>query len=141
MIDEVLDRLDQAHLFRLAIDDGQQDHAEAFLHGGVLVELVEDDLRLGSALEFDDDAHAIAIAFVAQVGDVFDGLIVDQSGHTLDQVALVHLIWNLSDDTGLAIFAEGLDGGTGPHHEASATGAEAFQNSGAALEDPSYWEI
>jgi hypothetical protein len=40
----------------------------------VLVELVQDDLWLGAALEFDHDAHAIAIAFVANVGNVFDRL-------------------------------------------------------------------
>jgi hypothetical protein len=54
----------------------------------VLEELVEHDLRLGSALEFDHDAHAVAIAFVANVGDVVDGLVVDQVGDALDQRAL-----------------------------------------------------
>ena len=32
MIDEVFDRLDQPHFLRLGVDDGQQNHAEAFLH-------------------------------------------------------------------------------------------------------------
>ena len=54
------------------LHDRQQDHAEAFLHRGVLEELVEHDLRFGAALEFDHDAHAVAIAFIANVGDVVD---------------------------------------------------------------------
>ena len=78
MVDEVLDGLDQAHFLGLAIDDRQQDHAETFLHRSVLEELVEHDLRFAAALEFDHDAHAVAIAFVANVGDVVDDLVVHQ---------------------------------------------------------------
>ena len=50
VIDEVLDGLDQSHFAGLAVDHRQQDHGKTFLHGGVLVELVENDLRLGAAL-------------------------------------------------------------------------------------------
>ena len=77
MVDEVFDRLDQTHFFRLLVDHRQQDHAEAFLHRSVLEELIEYDLRLGSALEFDHDAHSIAVAFIAHIGNVVDGLVVD----------------------------------------------------------------
>ena len=37
---------DQAQLARLAGDDGQQDHAERFLHLRVLEKIIEDELRL-----------------------------------------------------------------------------------------------
>ena len=50
VIDEVLDGLNQSHFAGLAVDHRQQDHGEAFLHGGVFEELVENDLRLGAAL-------------------------------------------------------------------------------------------
>ena len=50
-----------AEFARLAVEHGQEDHREAFLHLGVLVELVEHDLRLRAALELDDDAHAVAV--------------------------------------------------------------------------------
>ncbi len=107
------------HLFRLSVHDRQQDHAEPFLHRRVLEELVENDLRLGAALQFDHDAHPVAIAFVANVGDVVDGLVVHQIGDALDQTRLVHLVWNLGDDDGLPVFVDVLDGGAGAHHEAS----------------------
>src|SRR5438094_8954508 len=48
--------------------------AKARLQRGVAVELVEDNIRLGVALDFDDDAQPFAIAFVAQLGDAFDYL-------------------------------------------------------------------
>ena len=69
VVDEVLDGLHQAHFLGLAVHHRQQDHAEAFLHLGVLEELVEDELGLAVALELDHDAHAVAIAFVADVGN------------------------------------------------------------------------
>src|SRR5207302_5718188 len=59
-IDELLDGINQSQLTRLAVDYGQQDHAEAFLHLRMLEQLVEHDLGLGSALQFDNDPHAVA---------------------------------------------------------------------------------
>ncbi len=56
----------------------------------------------GAALQFDHDAHAIAIAFVANVGDVVDDLVVDQVGDAFDQPGLVYLVRNFGDDDGLA---------------------------------------
>ena len=141
VLDEVLDGLDQAHFAGLSVDHRQQDHGEAFLHLRVLEELVQNNLRFGSALEFDDDAHAVAIAFVADVGDVFDVFVVDQLRDALDQASLVHLIRNFGDDDGLAIFVDVFDRGLGAHHEAAAAGAVGFEDSGAAVNDAGGREI
>ncbi len=96
----------------LAVVDGQEDHGEALLHLGVLVELVEDDLVLGAALELDDDAHAVAVGLVAHVGDVVDDLVVDELGDALDEVGLVDLVGDLGDDDGLAAAGDVFDGDT-----------------------------
>ena len=72
MLDEQLDQRDQAELARLAGDDGQQNHAEGFLHLGELEKIVEDELGFFAALQLDDDAHAFAGRFVADVGDAFE---------------------------------------------------------------------
>jgi hypothetical protein len=45
----------------------------------VLVEIVEDDLGLFAALQLEDDAHAVPVALVADVGDAFDLLVVDEA--------------------------------------------------------------
>ena len=141
VLDEVLDGLDQAHFTGLSVHHREQDHGETFLHLRVLEELVENDLRLGAALEFDDDAHAVAIAFVAHVGDVFDVLVVDQLRDPLDQYRLVYLIWDFGDDDGLTILVEVFDRGAGPHHEAAAAGAVGFENSRTAVDDAGGREI
>ena len=97
-LDEALDELEQVQDLRPAADDGQHDDAEARLQRRVLVEVVEDDLRHFAALQLDDDAHAVAIGLVAQVGDAFDRLLAHQLGDPLDQLRLVDLIRNLGDD-------------------------------------------
>ena len=51
----------------------------------VLVEVVENDFGLFAALQFEDDAHAVAIALVANFGDAFDLLVVDERGDVLDE--------------------------------------------------------
>src|SRR5947199_10534014 len=58
--------------------------AKARLQRGVAVELVEDDIRLGVALDLDDDAQPFAIALVAQLGDAFDHLFPYGLGDALD---------------------------------------------------------
>ena len=70
--------VEQAQLARLAVDDRQHDDAEADLQLRVLVEVVEDHLGLLAALQLEHDAHAVAVALVADVADAFDLLLVDQ---------------------------------------------------------------
>ena len=74
---------------------------------GMLVQLVDDDLGHRIALELDDDAHAVAVRFVAQIADAFDLFLVDQLGDLLDQPLLVYLVGNFADDD--LLFAGALD--------------------------------
>ena len=67
---------------------------------GVLVEIVEDDLRNLAAAQLDHDAHAVAVGLVAKVGDALDGLLAHQLGDLLEQPGLVDLIRDLGDDDG-----------------------------------------
>ena len=113
----------------------QQDHAETFLHGGVLVELVKHDLGFGAALQLDDDAHSIAITFVADVGDVVDDLVVDEVGNAFDEPGFVYLIRNFGDDDGLLVFRHRLNRCFGAHRETSTPGFVGFKNSRAAVND------
>ena len=72
--------------------------AEAGLQRRVAVELVEHDVGHGVALDLDDDAHAVAVGFVAEIGDAFDALVAHQLGDLLDHPRLVHLIGHFGDD-------------------------------------------
>jgi enoyl-CoA hydratase/carnithine racemase len=79
----------------------QQRHhvdAEHALHLGLLVEVVEHHIGGFAALDLDVDAHAVLVGLVAQLGDAFDLLFLDQLGDLLDQARLVHLVRKLGDD-------------------------------------------
>ena len=116
--DEVL----QVHQLRTAAVQRHHVGAEARLQRRVAVELVQHHVRHCVALDLDDDAHAVAIGFVAQVGDALDLLVAHQFGDLLDQRRLVHLIGNLGDDDRLAILAHLLDLGLGAHDDRAAPG-------------------
>ena len=83
--------------------------AERGLQRREAVELVEHDVGHRVALQLDDDAHAVAVALVADVGDALDALVAHQLGDLLDHRRLVHLIGDLGDDERLALLADRLD--------------------------------
>ena len=141
VVDEGVDGLVEGKLLGLAVVDGQEDHGEAFLHLGVLVELVEDDFVLRAALEFDDDAHAVAVGLIADVGDVVDDFFVDELGDALDEVGLVDLVGDLGDDDGLASAGDLLEAALGAHHEAAATGLVGLGDVGAAVDEAAGGEV
>ena len=86
------DDLAQRERARHAVDERDHVHAERGLHRGVLVELVEHDLRDDAALELDDEPHAAPVGLVAQVGDLGDLLLVHEVGDLRDQPAVAALL-------------------------------------------------
>src|SRR5258707_7462238 len=130
VFDKELDHRDQAQLARLPANNGEQDHAERFLHLRVFEKIVQDELRLFTALQLDDDAHAFARGFIAHVGDAFELFRLHQFGNALDQPRFVHLVRNFGDDDAFAVFSGLFDGGFGAHDEAAAarfvSGFDAF---------------
>jgi hypothetical protein len=76
VLDEVLERLLEVEDGGApAVGDRQVDDAERRLQIGQAVELVQDDLGEDVLLELDDDAHALAVALVAHLGDALDALV------------------------------------------------------------------
>jgi len=78
MVNEELERLNQRKRARLAVDNGQHDHAERFLELRMLVEIVQNHFRLLAALDLNNNAHAIAVRFVADVGDALNFLVLHE---------------------------------------------------------------
>src|SRR5438034_62432 len=75
---------------------------------------------LAAAPELIDDAHAVSIALIADLGDAFEALVIDQRGGGFDQARLVHLVGNLGDDDLLAILPHRLGEGFGAQFEVAA---------------------
>jgi hypothetical protein len=95
----------------------------------VLVQVIEDNVADLAALQVDDDAEAVAIGFVADVGDAFDSLGVDQFGDVLDQALLVDLIRNRRDDDRRAVaFLRDFDFGLRTHDHGATPGQIGLLN-------------
>ena len=71
---------------------------------GEAEQLVQHHIGHRIALQFDHDAHAVAVGFVAEVGNAFELLVAHQFRDLLDQAGLVHLIGNFREDDGFAVF-------------------------------------
>ena len=78
VLDEQPQQLHEGQYFRLAINNRQVDHAERRLHRRELIQIVQDHQTLLAPFQLDDDPHAMAVAFIANVADPFDSLIVNQ---------------------------------------------------------------
>jgi hypothetical protein len=63
--------------------DGERVDAEGRLELGVLEEVVDDDLRDGIALEFDDEAAVFSSDSFRIAADVGEDLLVDEFGDAL----------------------------------------------------------
>jgi len=103
--DERLEDRLQPHHFGASAADGKH-------IGGV-----EHDLGGRVALQFDDDADALAVRFVADIGDAFDPLVACGLGDFLDQARLADLKGDRGEDDRLAIVTAFLDHIGRAHHD------------------------
>ena len=77
--------------------------AEVGLQRREFEEVVQNHLGVGVAPQLDHDPHAVPIALVANIGDAFELLVVDEFGNALNECRLVGLIGQFRDDHGIAI--------------------------------------
>ena len=89
----------------------------------MLVEIVDDDLRIAVALQLDDDAR-VFVRLIADRGDVAENFFVHQLGDPLDQRGAIHVVRNLGDDDLLLAALDFLDAGFAAHLHAAAAGLE-----------------
>ena len=89
VVDVALEDLLEVERPRDAVDQSQHDGAEALLELGVLVELVQDDLRVGALPEVDDQTHPGPAGLVFQVRDVVELARIDELGDLLGEPRLV----------------------------------------------------
>ena len=117
--DKAVDRQGAGH----AVDEREHVGGEVLLQAGALVEVVEDDLGDGVALEDDDEALAGAAGgLVADVGDAADRSVAYELGDLVGQVVGVDLVGQLGDDEALAAL-DFLDVDDGALRDGAAAGA------------------
>ena len=84
--------------------------------------LIEHDVGGGVALQVDDDAHALAVGFVANVRHALDALVLGRFGDLLDQAVLADLVGDLGQHDRTAVAAAFLDHVARAHHDRAASG-------------------
>ena len=141
VVDEKLDGFDERQDARLAVNNGQHDHAEVFLELGMFVEVVQDNFRLLAALQLHHNAHPVAVRLVANVGDALDLLLLNELRDALDDFRLVHLVGYFRDDDLLLFFGGPLDGRLGAHGELAAARPVGGEDPLAAVDEAGRREV
>ena len=141
VVDVVLQHLAQAQAFGNAVDERQVVGAKGRLQRGVLVQVVEHDLRDDALLEFDDQTDTLLVGLIAHIRDALDALVVDELGDLLLQGALVDHVGNLGKDQAAAAGLGGLHVSLGAHGNGAAAGLVALLNTGTAHDDGAGGEV
>jgi hypothetical protein len=119
-LDEALDDVAKVQGLRPAAADGEHVGREARLGRRVPPELVQHYLRRRVALQLDDDAHALAARFVANVGDALDPLVLGGFGDLLDEAVLADLVGDCGQDDRLTVAAASFHDVARAHHDRAA---------------------
>ena len=105
MVNERLHRVLERQNPRLSIEQGEVDHAERRLHLRVVIELVEDHVLDGVALQFQHDPHTISVALVSEVRDALDLLRLDEQGDRFDEGRFTDHVRDFRNDDPGAVVA------------------------------------
>ena len=124
VVEEFLQQLAQGELDRLAVHQGQQDRAVVALQRRAALQFREDLFGVGVAAQLHHHPHAVAVGFVADVGDAVELAVVHLLRQLLDPARLAQLIRQLGDHHGTALVAplarlDLLDVGDAPHGDAA----------------------
>ena len=143
MREEAIEHLLQVQEARLTVDQRHHVHAEGILQLGLLVQAIEHDFRHFAALELDHHAHARFVGLIAQIGNTFDFLVVNQLANLFEQRALVHLVRQLIDNDRLTIITtlDRLEVRFAAHDHTTTPGSIAFTNAGNTVNDCGRREI
>ena len=143
MPQELLDHLLDRQVARPAVHQGQQDDAHRLLQRRQSVELIEDELRVGVALQVDDEPHRLAgalAALVLDVVDALDALVLDQLADGLGQADARLLVGHLLDDD-LRPVAFLVDLGAGAERDLAAAGGVGVEDALPAADDAAGREV
>ena len=102
-VEEHLEHLAQGEQDRLAIHQRQHVGTEVALQRCELEQVVQHHLRVGIPTQLDNDPHAIAVAFVADVGNALQFLVVHHLSDAFNQRRFVGLIRQSRNNHGIPI--------------------------------------
>ena len=131
----LLQHLLQGHYLGHTVFQRQHDDADGILQLSKAVQLVQHHLRVGAHLQVNDNAHALAVAFIIDVADAVDTLILYQLGDALDQAGLIHHVGDLPHDDALPAVLHFLYFGLAAQGNLAAAGGIGRPDAAAAHDD------
>ena len=76
----------------------QHDHTKGILKLCMLVQLIQNYIRIGIFTKIDTDTHTFTAGMVIQVCDSIDFLVSYKLGNLFDQTCLINKIWKFRND-------------------------------------------
>ena len=142
MLHEGFQHLLEVQQARLPIHQSHAVDAEHGLQLRLGVQVVQHHLAGFAPAQLDEDAQAVLVRFVAQLGDALDALLLDQFRDLLDEPGLVQLIGNLRDENALppalGVLAHFRPG---PDIDAAPASAVGLDDAGPPVDDAGGGEI
>src|SRR5579875_204267 len=141
--DELFQHALECQQLRPTIYQSQENDADRFLQWRKLVELIEDQVRIGVTLEVNNQAHRLAVAgagFIADIADAFYLFFLDEIADSGGQAVARLLIGHLGDDD-LRLTVLLADVGTGAEGDLAAAGGVAIENALPATDDAASREV
>src|SRR5437016_997139 len=123
-----------------AMINRQQNDRERAFHRGVLVEVVDHDLWVAVAFQFDNDPR-ILIGLVTNGANVCQHFFVYQRRDAFNEGCAIDVIWNFSDDDLLPAAFKLFDAGLAAHLHTAATSLEILFDSRHAADDAAGREV
>src|ERR1700680_4941317 len=121
---------------RLAVDQRQEDNRKRILQRRKLIELIEHDVRIGVALELENQPHGLLqVAFIADRRNALDAVFVHQRRDPLFHPIARLLEGDFADDDSKAVLAEFLDAGPSAQRDRAAAGVIAAPDAATTADD------
>ena len=139
--EEVLQDLLDIEQRRPVVGHDQHVDAERGFQRRVLVQGVDDNVGDDALFEVQDDADALAVGLVAQVGHALNAAVVNKRRYLFDQGRLVERIRDFPDDHGNIVFLAFLDLGPAPDFDGAASGGVGFGQALAAVDGRAGGEV
>ena len=131
VVDILLKNLLKGEYLRLAVYEGEHNHAEGRLELSVGIELIQNYLRIRVALQGDVDVHTGARGIIVDIGYALDALILDEIRHALYELRLVDAVGYLGDNylVAVALCLDYLGAGTDYNFAAACAVGGAYARS------------
>src|ERR1700741_89674 len=133
MLDVTVQSLDDREQLRPPVIDGEHVNGKSALQSGMLVEVIQDYIRVCIPFELDLNP-GVLIRQIANIADVSDHLFLNQRRNPFDQFSSIDVKGDLGDHQGFPVLSSLLDGCLASDPDNSPTGLEVLADATDAVD-------